>query len=209
MIDIVSLISAGLAFFVVAVTPGPANLSNATIAMKFGRRTSLIYGAGLSTGLIFWGLVAASGMGAVLQSSLYVLSLLKVLGGLYLLWLAFQSAKAAKAASLSKADIHIEGNQRWFMRGMVLNISNPKSVLAWMAALSVGIDANDGLVMLIAATAVCILVGFINNALYSCCFSTAGMMHLYQRFEAWIQGIASALFALAGFGLIRSAFDRQ
>ena len=52
MIDLISLTSTALAFFVVAVSPGPANISNATIAMTYGRRTSLIYGAGLSCGLI-------------------------------------------------------------------------------------------------------------------------------------------------------------
>jgi len=75
MIDPLSLASTGLAFFLVAVSPGPATLSNSTIAMSHGRKTSLIYGAGLSTGLVFWGVIAASGMGALLQSSLYVLEL--------------------------------------------------------------------------------------------------------------------------------------
>ncbi len=70
MIDLISLASTGLAFFVVAVSPGPANISNATIAMNHGRKASLIYGLGLSCGLVFRGLIAASGMGAVLRSSL-------------------------------------------------------------------------------------------------------------------------------------------
>ncbi len=82
-----SLLNIGLAFFVIAVSPGPANISNATIAMSLGRKISLIYGAGLSVGLVFWGLVAASGFGMILQSSVYLLMTLKVFGGLYLLWL--------------------------------------------------------------------------------------------------------------------------
>lgn len=36
MIDLVSLASIGMAFFVVAVSPGPANISNATVAMSHG-----------------------------------------------------------------------------------------------------------------------------------------------------------------------------
>ena len=93
MIDLFSLFSSGIAFFVIAVSPGPANISNATIAMSKGRRTSLIYGAGLSTGLVFWGIVAASGMGAILQNSVYLLMALKIFGGLYLLRLAYLSVK--------------------------------------------------------------------------------------------------------------------
>ena len=50
-----SLFSIGLAFFVIAISPGPANISNAMVAMSQGRKISLIYGAGLSIGLVFWG----------------------------------------------------------------------------------------------------------------------------------------------------------
>ena len=207
MIDWISLASTALAFFIVAVSPGPANISNATIAMSHGRKASLIYGAGLSCGLVFWGLIAASGMGAVLQSSIHLLMILKVFGGAYLLWLALLSGRQAIGAGAENAVT--APKQKWFLQGLLLNMSNPKSVLAWMAALSVGLDANDGVSAIVAATLVCIVVGFANNALYSLLFSIGGMMRGYRRFHRWISGLAATLFALAGFGLIRSAFAQQ
>lgn len=42
MTDFISLASTGLAFFIVAASPGPATISNAAIAMNHGRKTSLI-----------------------------------------------------------------------------------------------------------------------------------------------------------------------
>ncbi len=206
MPDISSLITTGIAFFVIAATPGPANISNATIAMGYGRKISLIYGLGLSCGLIFWGLIAASGMGAVLQSSLYLLMVLKVLGGLYLLWLAYLSARSALRPAA--VQLSTSGDKRWFLRGLLLNMSNPKSVIAWMAALSIAVDSNDGFSSVIAATLVCIAIGFANNALYSVLFSISGMMRGYQRCRRRIDGVVAALFTAAGFGLIRSALTR-
>lgn len=206
MIDPASLAVTALAFFIVAVSPGPANISNAAVAMSFGRKTSLIYGAGLSCGLVFWGLIAASGMGAVLQSSLYVLMVLKVLGGLYLLWLAWQSGRSALRSSQKTVSPPAKG--RWFWRGLILNMSNPKSVIAWMAALSVGLGPDDGLLSVAAATLVCVAAGFINNFLYSVLFSVSGMMAGYRKFRHWIDGVVAGLFATAGLGLIRSAFAR-
>lgn len=204
MIDIYSLLSVGLAFFLVAVSPGPATISNATIAMSHGRKQSFIFGLGLSCGLVFWGIIAATGMGAVLQSSLYVLTALKVIGGLYLLWLAFLSARSAWRYEPENriSPCH----QNWFLKGLLLNISNPKSVIAWMAALSIGLDANDGIWALVGATVVCILVGFVVNALYTLFFSMTGMMRWYQHFRQRINGVVASFFTLAGFGLIRSAF---
>lgn len=206
MIDLASLGSTGLAFFVVAVSPGPATLSNAAVAMRHGRTTSLIYGLGLSCGLVFWGIVAASGMGAVLQGSLYLLPALKVLGGLYLLRLAFRSARTARRP---EAETSVDARDtRWFLRGLLLNLSNPKSVIAWMAALSIGLETNDGIGAIVAATLVCVLVGFLTNALYSAVFSVGGMMRAYRRARRWIDGIVGVLFSVAGVGLIRSAFAR-
>lgn len=206
MIDLISLSMTGLTFLVVAISPGPANISNATIAMNYGRKISLIYGAGLSCGLMFWGLIAASGMGAILQSSLYLLMILKIFGGLYLLWLAFLSGRSALRSD-AVSTIKFSG-QRWFLQGLMLNMSNPKSVIAWMAALSVGLDTNDDIRVIAVATAVCIGIGFANNALYSVLFSMGGMMRGYQRFRRRVNGVVAALFVLGGFGLIRSAFTR-
>jgi len=211
VIDLLSLLSIGIAFFVIAVSPGPANISNATIAMSQGRRTSLIYGAGLSTGLVFWGIIAASGMGAILQSSIYLLMALKVFGGLYLLRLAYLSAKEtikSNSANIEIIDENTSG-KKWFFRGVIMNISNPKTVIAWMAALSVGLGSNDGMLSLVSGMVVCMIVGFATNAMYSICFSYRGVMSWYQRASRWINGVTSFLFSIAGIGLLRSAFNRS
>jgi threonine efflux protein len=211
VIDLFSLLSIGIAFFVIAVSPGPANISNATIAMSKGRRTSLIYGAGLSTGLVFWGIIAASGMGAILQSSIYLLMALKVFGGLYLLRLAYLSAKETmkpNSANIEMIDDNVSG-ENWFFRGVIMNISNPKTVIAWMAALSVGLGSSDGVLSLVSGLVVCMIVGFATNAMYSICFSYRGVMNWYQRASRWINGVTSFLFSIAGIGLLRSAFSRS
>ena len=207
MIDLLSLSSIVLTFFIVAVSPGPATLSNAVVAMHQGRKAGLLYGAGLACGLSVWGLVAASGMGVVLQSSVYLLSLLKVLGGLYLLWLAFLSARSAWRPGSENAVATTRKN--WFLQGLILNLSNPKAVLAWMAALSVGLNPNAGIVSIAIATGVCMAAGLLVYVLYSLLFSVGGIIHTYRRFRRWIDGVVAGLFTLAGIGLIRSSVAEQ
>lgn len=206
MIDLLALASTAMAFLIVAASPGPATISNATVAMSYGRSASLMHGVGLSIGLAFWGLIAASGMGAVLQSSIYLLTVLKLLGGLYLLWLAYLAGRSACRPDHEKP---VEFRQRrWFISGLLLNLSNPKAVVAWMAALSVGVDSNDDITTVAIATAVCIGIGFATYAIYSVVFSFGGVMRAYKRLRRRIDGIVAGLFALAGLGLIRSAFTR-
>ncbi|MFK7791423.1 MAG: LysE family translocator [Devosiaceae bacterium] len=202
-----ALVAIALAFLVVAVSPGPANIAVATVSMRSGRRQGLRFGLGLSLGLAFWGLVAATGLGALLQSSATALTVLKILGGLYLLWLAFQSGKAA-AKPLADLD-EVSESGRWFVRGLILNLSNPKAVVAWMAALSMGLGGEASLGFVVLATGLCMVIGVLNYTGYALAFSLRGFMSGYARMRRWIDGVVAGLFAVAGFALIRSAFSRS
>ena len=206
MIELENIIAIALAFFIVTVSPGPANIAVATTSMSSGRKSGLLFGVGLSVGLAFWGFVAATGMGAVLKSTPSVLITLKVLGGLYLLWLALQSARSAKQKTENVASSTRQG--RWFWRGLILNLSNPKAVVAWLAALSMGLGGDGNGATVVAATSVCIVLGFLNYASYALAFSLSGFMSGYKRLRRWIDGVVAGLFAIAGLSLIRSAFSR-
>ncbi len=199
------LLAIALAFLVVAVSPGPANLAAAATALRSGRAAGLLFGAGLGTGLALWGLVAATGLGALLQGSATLLAGLKFLGGLYLFWLAIRSGRESLRPA-EKPEI-AQRDGRWFLRGLALNLANPKAVFAWMAALSMGLGTGGGGDLAL-PTALCMAIGFANYAGYALAFSLPGMMAGYRRLARWIDGVASALFAAAGLGLIRSALAR-
>ena len=199
------------AFFVVAVSPGPATLGVSTVSAGSGRRSGMLFGAGLGLGLAFWGVIAATGLGAVLQTTTHLLTALKIAGGLYLLRLAYGSARSATrkdtvTANDTAAPPATEG--RWFIRGLVLNLSNPKAVVAWMAALSVGLGGDDGFATVAVATLGCMVIGFAIYAGYAVAFSLAAVMRRYARLRRWIDGVVAALFSMAGLALLRSAFAR-
>ena len=207
MIDFVGLSAVAAAFFIVTVSPGPATIAAATVSMSSGRKNGILFGAGLSCGLAFWGVIAATGLGAILQGSAHMLTALKLFGGAYLLWLAYKSARSA----LQKSDAinSLEDTGKWFRRGLVLNLSNPKAVFAWMAALSMGMNADQGAPQVIAATAICMVLGSLCYAGYTLAFSLSGVMAAYQRIRRWVDSAVAGLFAIAGIGMIRSVFAKQ
>lgn len=207
MPDLASLSAIAAAFFVAAASPGPATLAVAAVSMSAGRRTGMAFGLGLSVGLAFWGLVAAAGLGALLQASTTALSVLKLLGGAYLLWLAVNAARSA--ARVREVPAGQAADRRGFRRGLLLNLSNPKAVFAWMAALALGLGDGSGAGQVVLATGLCVVLGFAIYAFYAVIFSTGGAMAVYRRARRWIEAVVAGLFALAGFGLIRSAFARQ
>ena len=208
MFDLTSLLTIAIAFFIAAASPGPTTLAVATVSMHSGRKSGLFFGAGLALGLAFWGLVAATGLGAILQASSYALSVLKLVGGAYLLWLASMSARSA----MVKADMSVppkSTRHHGFRHGLVLNLSNPKAVIAWMAVLALGLDDGGSAAQVMLATGTCMVLGLAIYMLYALVFSTSGAMALYRKTRRWIDGAVAGLFAAAGIGLIRSAFVKQ
>ncbi len=205
MIDPAALGTVAAAFFVVAAAPGPATLGCASVAMAHGRRAGLGFGAGLGAGLAVWGVLAALGLGAILETSAQALFALKIAGGLYLLWLARSAGRAALSEGALAAET---GSGRWVRRGLFLNLSNPKAVFAWMATLALGLDPATGAGGVALATALCAAIGFAIYFVWAFGFSVAGVRAAYAKARRWVDGVVAALFAAAGLGLIRSAFAR-
>lgn len=187
-------------------SPGPATLAVATCSMSEGRKPGLRFGIGLSVGHIFWGALAATGVGAILQTASSALMFLKLIGGAYLLWLAFNAARTTIRNAPDKVKSHTEG--RWFFRGLVLNLSNPKVVMAWMTTLSLGARQDQSSLQVIVTLLLCITLAFITNIIYALVFSTGNAIAVYARLKGWIQSTAALIFAAFGVVMIRSAFDK-
>ena len=80
------------AYVIAAGSPGPSTLRIMGVAMNHGRQAGLALAAGVISGSLFWGLSAATGVSALLARYAEALIVLKVFGGLYLLYLAVRAA---------------------------------------------------------------------------------------------------------------------
>ncbi|MDT8343985.1 MAG: LysE family transporter [Thermohalobaculum sp.] len=197
------LIAPALAFFVAAASPGPATLSVAATAMARGRTAGLAMAAGLSLGLGLWGVVAATGLGAVVLAWAPALEVLRLAGGVFLLWLAWQSARSAfsPAAAAGAASV-ATGPWGIFRQGLLLNLLNPKALLAWGAVIALGMPADAGAAEFAAIVAVCSALGCAIYAGYAALFALPAVRAGYARSRRWIDGACAAGFATAGGALL-------
>ncbi|MEM9783929.1 MAG: LysE family transporter [Pseudomonadota bacterium] len=190
-----------IAFFVAAASPGPATLGVAATAMSRGARAGCWFGAGLALGLAIWGVVAAAGLGALLQQSVWALTLLRLLGGAYLLYLALRAAGSALGPEASRAEDGA-ANGRFFRRGLLLNAANPKAVLAWLAVLAIGLPDGADSASITVLTALCAIAGLAIYLGYALAFSRRSVMAGYRRARRGIDGAVAAAFSYAGIRLL-------
>ncbi|MGO7373896.1 LysE family transporter, partial [Rhizobium ruizarguesonis] len=96
--------------------------------------------AGVITISTCWGLVTVTGISTLLVRYAPALLLLKIGGGLYLLWLAWRAARSATMSDMPASEVVRPAVQRGMLyrRGVLMHLGNPKAVLAWVAIMSLG-----------------------------------------------------------------------
>ena len=137
-------ISASLAL---AVAPGPDNLFVLSQSTLFGSRSGLLVTLGLCTGLLLHIAAATLGVAAILQTSPLAFNLLKAVGAAYLVLLAVQAFRAG-AAGLEVSSHSGSGARTLYFRGIIMNVTNPKVALFFLAFLPQFTDGARGSVAL-------------------------------------------------------------
>ncbi|MES2247891.1 MAG: LysE family translocator [Pseudomonadota bacterium] len=196
-------------YLIATASPGPSNMAIMGTAMRDGRRPALALAAGVVTGSLFWAILAATGVSAVLTAYAQALVVLKIAGGLYLLYLAFRAGRSAMRPGTDavKKNSAERGTLRYrtlYRQGVLMHIGNPKAIMSWIAIISLGVRQDTPAGGLPAIVGGCVCLGIMVFGGYAIVFSTASMIALYARLRRWIEGVLSAVFAAAGLKLLVS-----
>jgi threonine/homoserine/homoserine lactone efflux protein len=132
-----------MASTLLALTPGPDNLFVLAQAAQRGKMAGIAVTGGLCTGLLVHTAAVALGVAAVFQASSLAFSLLKYIGAAYLLYLAWQSFRAGADTEGGSSAVRI-GFTRLYGRGIVMNVTNPKVSLFFLAFLPQFTDPSSG-----------------------------------------------------------------
>lgn len=147
MINLNTLIMFLTASTLLAFSPGPDNIFVLTQSIVYGRAAGLKITLGLCTGLVVHTTIVSLGVSVIFQTSLIAFNALKYLGALYLLYLSYKAFKA----SSSKLDTNEkEKLTSWqlYRRGIIMNVTNPKVSIFFMAFLPQFTDASSGSITL-------------------------------------------------------------
>lgn len=114
----------------VIATPGPDTAQVTKNALLYGRGAALGTALGVSTGLLLWTAASALGIAAIVKASALGFTLLKLLGGIYLVWLGIEALRAARrrapvAAGETPPAARVPSSLG-FRQGLFSNLANPK-----------------------------------------------------------------------------------
>jgi threonine/homoserine/homoserine lactone efflux protein len=146
MITLDQLLGFGIAAFILIAIPGPSVVFTIGRALAYGRAVALATVVGNSFGLLVIVGLVALGLGVVVQESIEVFTVLKLLGAVYLVWLGVQAIR-------HRHDFHLEAGAevgprvsftRAMRQGFVVGVTNPKAFMILGAVLPQFVDRGVG-----------------------------------------------------------------
>ncbi|MFD2917582.1 LysE family translocator [Psychroserpens luteus] len=127
------LISFMIATSVLSLSPGPDNIYVLMQSIVNGKKYGLATVAGLISGCLVHTTLVAFGVSAIIKESDTLFFIIKLLGALYLLFLAFKVYKSSSELSLNSENVPKKSLLQLFKQGFIMNVLNPKVSIFFLA----------------------------------------------------------------------------
>ncbi len=179
-----------------ALAPGPDNVFVLLHSAQHGRRAGMLVVLGLCSGLLFHTAAVALGLAALLATSATAFTVLKLCGAAYLVWLAWGAWNAPVGMDGSGGSASMAAGKT-YLRGVVMNVTNPKVAIFFLAFLPQFADPTQGHVALQifylgAIFGLAALLTFSCIAWFAASFGAALQRSL--RAQRWLNRTASVVF---------------
>lgn len=197
MIPLESITVFVIASALLSIAPGPDNIFVLTQSALYGKKSGVLVTLGLCTGLIFHTTAVAFGVAAIFHTSIVAFTVLKVIGALYLAYLAWQ-AFLASSRSLQSRGSNLRSNGALYFRGIVMNITNPKVSIFFLAFLPQFVSPDHGplasQIFLLGGVFICVAL-VIFSAIAVLAGALGAWLHNSPKAQVYLNRIAGAVFA--------------
>jgi threonine/homoserine/homoserine lactone efflux protein len=135
-----TMLTFSLAFLVFAASPGPDNITIVSRTMSHGPASGAAYGLGVVTSIVMFVILAAIGFNAI---SLFLNENLRVVQYAAAAYLVYMGVSMWRSDQVSASRTSASGVARLFFLGFLLNVSNPKMPVFYLALLPAVMGVNS------------------------------------------------------------------
>jgi len=189
------------------LSPGPGVLKSLTNAIHYGRQQAFVGILGLACGVLCVALLSATSIGLILASSQLAFTIVKTLGAAYLIYLGIRMllSRSDSAASQQQPERSMMAT---FTEGLLLQFTNPKAILFFMAILPQFIDHSKAYVpqFLLLVVTFCTLLVLIHTLYVLGARKVSGWLAGTQT--NWLNKAGACAFLMFGAMLLGSDAKR-
>lgn len=189
-----------LTSFIVVLAPGTGVLYTLAVALGRGSRASVVAAFGCTLGIVPHIAAAVTGLAALLHTSALVFQAFKYVGAAYLLYMAVQTLRE-KGALKVETGVDARSGRAIALRGILVNILNPKLSIFFLAFLPQFVDAADthALARMLELSAVFMAMTFVVFVGYGLAAAAVrDRIVTRPKVMAWIRGLFASVFVALG-----------
>lgn len=206
MADILALFTILGALLIGAISPGPSFVFVVRTSVAHSRAEGLAASLGMGVGALIYGGLAVIGLRTLMAEGGWLFTVLKVAGGIYLVYLAYRIWRgAADPVVVQHEGARTENAGRAFWLGLLTQLSNPKIVAVFGAVFAALLPANPPVWLYFALPPLIFLQETAWYALVALAFSSSRPRAIYLGAKLWIDRVAAALIGVLGIRLIYEA----
>ncbi|ERK72756.1 LysE family translocator [Leifsonia aquatica] len=139
-----SLLAFALASVALIVIPGPSVLFVIGRSLALGRAGGLLSVLGNALGMLPLVIAVALGIGALVAQSVVVFTVIKLVGAAYLVYLGIQAIRHRRHTAVTHEDQPSRSPWRILGEGFLVGLTNPKSLVFFVAVLPQFVDYGAG-----------------------------------------------------------------
>ena len=186
--------------------PGPSVLLILGQATSRGRAAAVITATGIACASIILATATVLGIAALFAQIAELVILVRLIGAAYLTFLAYKAFRTAVVLPPMDLESRITGSPlRTALTGFLIQLSNPKAILFWLAVAAAGGFGNAPLPIVLIFIAGAFLNSWFGHVGYALLLSSDPFRRGYLAGRRWVEGALGCFFA--GFAL-RLATER-
>jgi len=204
-----------LAHFLALLSPGPDFLIVVKSGIKNTKNIAIGVAFGIALANAIYIIICIVGVGAIIAKSVIIMILLKVLGGIFLIYLAMMSLKSRKRdyeqLILNATSVKAQGStfKKEFLIGFLSGILNPKNIIFYLSLFSLVLTNEVSLVVKVALGVWMTFLVFSWDTFIILVLSRNSIRELFSKLAFYIDKIAGVVLGLFGVKLIQSAIVRN
>lgn len=204
---VVALLGLAVVHWLAVASPGPSTVLVVQTAGVSGRRGGLVAAFAMMLGAVAWAMAALWGLQALFTKFAWLYTVLRIAGGLYLIYLAIMLWRHARdpLPEMSGGDTTRDSDGQVFARALLLQLGNPK-IMVFFGSIFLSVLPQDMPGWMQGAVLTTVAFNeFTWFALLALLFSGGTARAFYRRAKFWLDRIMGGALALLGLRLALSA----
>lgn len=191
------------------LSPGPDLIFILTKTISAGRKVGIAASLGVCVGALFHVVIAAVGLSAIIVSSALAFTVIKTIGAVYLLYLAYQAFRSSGTPLAVDAEANFTGSASTaFKQGIMIDVLNPKVAIFFMAFLPQFVREGAGSTswQLFYLGLLVILVAVVVELIYVLLIARfTEKLRNNRSFGLWLDRTVGVIFVALGLKLVISS----